>query len=62
LEEKKSLSLEFKGFGRIDDNKIHKIGVNAWDSMVYSEAITFNYTKLVLKITKLYEKDPSGIV
>jgi len=34
------LSLDFKGFGRFNDEMIiHKNGVNAWDSLIFSNEI-----------------------
>lgn len=58
------LHLQFKGFGRYSsETKIMtKIGVNNWDSLIFSDPISTDYFRVKLKILKMREKDPSGLV
>jgi len=59
-----TLDIHFKGFGRYnsEDKVLSKIGVNSFDSLVYSDPIESDYFKIKLKILKMKDKDASGLV
>lgn len=57
------LNMHFKGFGRYHsiDRVISKIGVNSFDSLVYSDPIITDYFRIKVKILKMKDKDASGL-